>query len=312
MKYAMPLTGVLSVTDDGTTYEYPHYRAPLSLTGVTDESHPDYDPNTTYNTGDYVIVPDLKRIYRCVADGTAGVFPPSDPSKWVDYGFVNSYRMLSEDDQIGEKTTGIDAVMEFDFSQCDTFAMLDCEFVSVWVKQIDGDGNTVRDYTIDGRDIGCTMFAEYFYEPIREKTRAIADDLEWLPTSTLRLTFSGDVSVGTLVVGQSEELGCTLMGTAIRFEDRSKIQNDEITNTRKVIRYGHVRILDAKLIFDTGDYDTTVQKISELVGKNALFVPAKSDLFSEMANLAYIESANLPVSNPTKFDANLTLIGVTG
>jgi hypothetical protein len=384
MKYAKPLTQELSIVDNGVTYKKTVYQLPETLSGVTDEDYNNYDSSATYNTGDYVIVPELKTIYRCAVDSTSGVFPPSDPSKWVDYGFINSYKMFSTDEQIGAQTEDSDIVMEMSFSRCDTVGLVNVRFATLLIEQIDtpnaqvtnedvgtGDGSTKEfhlpndnvvsdsetiyidgtaktkdtDYTIDyingivtftdapsdsasitadytkailikqisGRDIGCTSFAEYFYDEIREKTRVIITDLVWLPDSTLKLTFNGgteNVKIGSLVIGGLQSLGITLMGTELRFEDRSKIMNDDFTNTRKVIRYGHVRVLRGNVLFDIPDFNVVAQRISEIIGKNVLFVPDETDKFSEMTNIAYIEDFLMPVENPVKFKTDITLIGV--
>jgi hypothetical protein len=385
MKFANPLTEELSVTVNNITYTKKIYRPPDTLSGVTDESYDNYDSTVNYNTGDYVIVPELKSIYRCTADSTTGVFPPSDPSKWVDYGFINSYKMLSTDEQIGAQTIGDDVKMTLPFSRCDTVGLINVKFATLLLEQIDnsdhivtdedvgtGDGSTkefsldndkvvylsesiyvdstlnTRDsnYNIDydngvitftnapangakitadyekavtirhinGRDIGCTSFAGYFYNEIREKTRVITTDLEWLPDSTLKLTFTGEIGggtkIGSIVIGNLQPLGITLMGTELKFEDRSKIMNDDFTNTRKVIRYGHIRVLNSQVLFDTGDFDMVAQKISNIIGKNVLFVPDESDRFSEMTNIAYIEDFSMPLENPVVFKTTITLIGV--
>jgi len=383
MKFAVPLTKELSIERDGFTYKKVVYNPPLSLNGVTDEDYPIYSDDDTYNTGDYVIVPELKTIYRCTADNTKGVFPPASPDIWVDFGFVNSYKMLSTDEQIGAQTIGNNIEMKIEFNRCDTIGLVNTHFGNLLLEEVDedagyvtgedvgtGDGNTKEfyldnknvanksetiykngtaltrdeDYTIDywegkitfntapddgdeikadytktkikeiisGRDIGCTSLTEYFYDEIREKTRVIITNLEWLPNATLRLYFNytSDIKIGSLVIGLLRPLGITLMGTELRFEDRSKIANDEFTDTRKVIRYGHIRVLRGKVLFDNADFNVTAQKISEIIGKNILFVPDEKDKFSEMTNIAYIEEFDMPIENPVKFQTSITLIGV--
>lgn len=105
-------------------------------------------------------------------------------------------------------------------------------------------------------------------------------------------------------------MGLTLYGTELSFEDKSKIQNDEFTNTRKVIRYGHVRVLKAKVVFDVPDFNVVAQKVGEIVGKNVLFIPDETDRFSEMTNIAYIEDFSMPIDNPVKFETTTTIVGV--
>ncbi|BAF69591.1 DUF2460 domain-containing protein [Nitratiruptor sp. SB155-2] len=385
MRYVQPRTTTLSVTDNGYTYTKTVYEAPTTISGVTDETYPNYDPGATYNLGEYVIVPELKTIYRCTDSNVTGVFPPSDQSKWIDWGFVNSYKMLSTDEQIGAQTVGTNIVLEMPFSRCDTVGLVNIHFAQLLLELIDNDKNPITgesvgtgdgaattfqlantnivkdsetiyvdsvaqtrdtDYTIDnasgqitfttapadgaaitadyqfadevrvvsGRDIGCISFSEYFYDEIKEKSRVIATDIKWLPNATLRLTFDGGtegvVKIGSIVIGSARELGLTLYGTELSFEDKSKIQNDEFTNTRKVIRYGHVRVLKAKVVFDVPDFNVVAQKVGEIVGKNVLFIPDETDRFSEMTNIAYIEDFSMPIDNPVKFETTTTIVGV--
>ena len=382
MKFVNPPTEVLSVTDsNGNTYKKTIYKQFNSLTGVTDENYPDYDSSSNYNTGDYVIVPDLKTIYRCTADNTSGKFPPAYPDLWVDWGFVNSYKMLATDEEIGAQTTGTDVKLEIDFDLADTFALINCEFEEVLAEEWNTENNVITgedlgtgdgsnkdfytdyapvvtesetvyvngtaktrgtDYTIDyetgkitfgtapaagddvtadytftsyravieGKDVGVDTYAEYFFSNITIKTRLIDRNLDWDSPCILRLTFTGNTKIGNLLIGNSQEMGITLVGTALSFRDKSKIDTNPNTTYRKVIRYGHIRVLDAKIIFHNEQYDTVAQNINEIIGKNVLFIPDESDKYSEMSNLAYIESANLPVTNPVLTQYNMTLIGV--
>ena len=310
MLYAEPLTDTLTVVDNNITYKKQLFKIPTTLTGADDEGYTNYDSSTTYNEGDYAVVPDLHRLYRCTADNTTGVFPLSDASVWVDYGFINDYKMFAEDEQIGDLTTGSDMVLVYDFSRLDTIALIDVTFNSLEIKLTDNTTSTDTIYTIKGEDIGCLSYSEYFYSNPSKVTRVIKNNLEWLPDSTLTLTFTGTVKIGNVIVGNTENLGCTLYGTSLKFEDKSKIANDEFTGYRKVLRKGQIRILEAKIIFNTTEFNVTAQKISRIMGKNTLFIPTNRDRYTEMTNIAYIEEFELPVENQTIIETSATLIGV--
>lgn len=310
MKYAKPLTETLSVTNAGTTYSFEVFKVPTTITGVVDEDYPEYSPDATYNAGEYLIVPELKRIYRTIYDDTKGVFPPADKKKFVDYGFINSYKMFANDEQIGAVTIGKNICIETDFNCLDTIGIVDVKFISLKIEQIDNDTNTTTTYNIDGKDIGCLSLGDYFYSDAADVTRVIKDNLEWLPNSTLKLTFTGDIEIGTMVFGNVSDLGITLYGTSLSFEDKSVISTNEFTSYREVLRSGHIRVLTAKVLFDIEDFNLTCQKVPELIGKNALYIPTELDIFSEMTNIAYIEKLPLPVINPNKIESTITMIGV--
>jgi len=136
MNYVNPLLTELSITSNDIEYTENYYTPTTYLTGVTDEAYSDWLVGTAYNVGDYVIVPELKRIFRSATSHT-GTFPPSDSTVWQDWGVVNSYAMFASDSNIGSLTTGTDSIMEFDFSQSDTIVGVDLNFVSATIILFD-------------------------------------------------------------------------------------------------------------------------------------------------------------------------------
>lgn len=312
MKYAEPLVQTFTVFHNGLPYSAKYYKPPAVLNGVEDEAYPLYDPDAIYNTEDYVIVPELKRIYKCAGDNISGIFPPADKKKWLNFGPVNSYRMFAIDEGIGVATVGNNIYMELEFNQLDTIGTIDIQFVALHIEQVDNDTDEVlNELDIDGKDIDCLSLEEYFFIESADVTRVIIDNLTWHPNSTLKLSFTGEIKIGTFTVGNAKELGITLYGTNLEFEDRSLIAEDEFTNTRKVLRYGQVRVLSAKVLFDVEEFNLTSQKISKIIGKNMLFIPTNMDEFNEMNNIAYIEKLSLPVDNPDVIDTQITMIGVS-
>ena len=386
MTYVNPATTELVATNDDVKYKKLIYIPFTSITGVTDESYPNYDSTANYNTGDYVILPELKTIYKCSKDSTKNVFPPAHPEVWTDWGFINSYKLLATDEEIGAQTTGTDITIIGDFNQCDTLGIINAYFADLVIEQVDNNdkdvsdetltridsthyqsdyfiymgsqtiyknGNTLTegtDYTMDyknhivvltdsasnddeikadytkcvrwydvpGKDIGASTFAEYFYSPATQRTRVVETNLDWLPSSFIRLTFTGvedsagnhTTKIGTIVAGPKQDMGVTLMGTQLSFSDKSVISNNPINGYRKITRYGHIRELNAKLSFDVLRYSEIANKINNIVGKNVLFIPTECDSYTEMIDLGYVSSAKLPTQNAKLTQAQITIIGV--
>lgn len=301
---------VLSGFHDDVTYTKKYFKPAVSMTGVVDEAHTNYDPATAYTTGQYCIVPELKTIYRAKSQST-GSYPPAYPDLWTDFGPVNSYRMFATDENIGSKTTGSDAVIEFDFKRSNTFAMVDTEFISVTVEHIDtATATVIHTEVISGKDIGCLSFSQYFYGKKKPRKRVIRTGLKWLPASTLRLTFTGALSIGAFVYGKREDIALTLMGTKLTPESNSKISTNPITGFRSVQRYGVVRILDARIAFDVEDYSNTAERLIEIFDKNVLWIPTTQDKFSSMITIGYIDRCPLPVENMVKVVTETTVVGV--
>lgn len=359
MKFVNPLTETLSITYNDITYTATYYKPPFTLTGVTDEVHPNWAVGTTYAVGDFVIVPELKRIYRSAAAGNVGIFPPSDLTKWVDWGNVNSYSMLATDENIGSVTNITDGVIEYDFSRMNTIAGVDLNFSTARVYLFDTGGTTYKstyvagttyalndsvfydgayyvslansntgntpdasplswepkpmafNQAIDGKDIGCLSFAEYFFEPIRARTRVVLTNLQWLANSVLRIEMDGASTIGTIVLGRVEDLGVTLWGLNLGYESTSRFKVSEFTGFRDVIRYGRVRSLDVEVIYDTPDFGIIAQKVDRIIDRNVIWIPTDLDRFSELITIGYIERFDIPLNNPSKTKSQTKIIGVS-
>lgn len=225
MNYIEPLTSNLSVTYDGITYTVNYYKPATTTDGVIDESHPDWLAGTTYNSGDYVIVPELKRIYRSAIDSNLGVFPLSDSTKWVDYGAINSFRAFSSDADIGAKTSGTDGFLEFDFSRSNAISFIDLDFVSANFMLIRTDlitylglYNPATSYNIDER-------VYYAYKLYKALTNNTGNQPDISPThweeDTANVYFNENILVA--------DIGCSTYGEYF-YAPAKKITRKTITN----------------------------------------------------------------------------------
>lgn len=358
MKFVDPLTETLSVTYESITYTANYYKPPFTLRGATDEAYPDWSVGSTYGVGDFVIVPELKRIYKSALDGNIGVFPPSDKTKWVDWGNINSYAMLATDENIGSSTTLIGGVIEYDFSRQNTIAGVDLNFTTARVYLFDTTDTTYKsDYvaittyaindsvfhngkfyvslenentgnepetsplqweeralaftqSVQGRDIGCLSFADYFFAPFEKRTRVVLTNLQWLPNAVFRIEIDDTATIGTIALGRAEDLGVTLWGVNLGFESTSKFKVSEFTGYRDVIRYGKVRSLDVQVLYETADFTVMAQKVDAIIDKNVIWIPTALDKFSELITLGYIERFDIPLENASHTVSQTKIIGV--
>ena len=311
MDFVQPLRDDLSVDYDSITYDMGYYATPTLLTGVTDETYAEYNAATTYDVGDFCTLDALKGVYRSSLASNVGNYPPANPNSWTFWSPINSYNMLAVDEFIGSQTTGTDIVMEFDFSQITAFALIDLVFDDLLIEVIDNTtAVTVYTENVSGTGIGADSYYEYFYSTFGEITRLYRGDFDWYADATLRITFTGVSSIGAVVMGLIETLGCTLYGTALKFEDTSTITKSEVTGFRTVNRYGNVRVLDVNVLFNTSEFNSIANKVEKIIGKNILFVPTEDDSFSEMITIGYFENFNIPVEGETLIETSSTIIGV--
>lgn len=311
MNYVDLKKETLSVTYNNVTYSKEFYAPAISVTGAVDESHPAWNATTAYIVDEYVIIPELKSIYRCSVNNT-GKFPAGNPSSWTFWGYLNSVNMFACDESIGSKTIGTDVVVILPFSRCNTLAIVDTDFSFVNIKQINNDTNEeITNFTINSRDISCSSFAEYCFKSVDHKRKVIVDNLEWLPNSNLIMTFIGFCKIGTIGRGLLQDLGMTMLGTSLDWETRSKIKIDEFSNFRTVLRYGKVRVLTVQLNFKIDKFNRTANKIDNILDKNILFIPTNQDKFSELITIGYMEKFKIPLDNPETIQTSTQIVGVT-
>lgn len=307
MRYMLPKTQTLSMEHNGTIYSKSYYLSPV-ISGFTDENYRSYTTlaTTPASVGEFVIVPELRRIYRSAIDNNQA-FPPSDTAAWIDYGPTNSFKMLASDEFLGAKSIGENVVLEFAFNRMDTFAAIYVDFNSALVEQIEN-GAVISTETIRGYR-GCLSFSEYFYGGKKPRRRFVRSDFKWRPASTLRITFSGAVEIGTLVCGKSAELGATIYGGALEYESESKFTIDEISGYRSVLRYGSVRVMDATIAFDTNSFNTLANTAEEIIDRNVLWIPTEQDRFSEAITIGYIERFRIPMEKTKMTQTQTRIIG---
>lgn len=301
----------LTVTYAGVTYSKEFYITATTATGIINEAYANWNVNTTYASGTYVIIPELKSIYKSSADSNTGIFPPSNIDKWTFWGYVNGMNMFACDENIGSQTKGTNLVITMPFNQSNILALVDTDFNTVNIKQIDLDTNKeIVNIDINSRDISCSTFAEYCYKKTILQRKIIVDNLEWRPNSKVVLTFPDTCAIGTICQGLLQELGVTLYGTSLSWESKSKIKTDEFTSYRTVLRFGKVRVLSVQVLFEVEEFNKTALLIDTILDRNILFIPTQLDTFSELISIGYIENFKLPLENPNKILTTTSIVGV--
>jgi len=306
----------LSVVKDGITYTKTFYKMG-TVTGVTNESHPNYTDAATFGLGDYCIVPELKSIYKSTIPSNSGNFPSASETfaeadkKWSFYSYMNEANMCGIDEAIGSKTTGENIVINTDFSRCNTFALINTDFSSVHIAQIDNsDDSIINEIDVYGTYVPALTWSDWFFNGIKKRRKVVNINFDWHSNCRLEVTFSGTVSIETFGFGMKQDLFITLYGTSLEFESKSIVRVSDISQFRTVKRYGRLRVLTARVIFNMDDFNFIAQKIDEIVDRYILFIPTTLDKVSELIDIGYIERIPIPLDTPTVNETEITIIGV--
>ncbi len=308
MRFYIPLEETFSTTDNNKTYTTKYYQTHKSITGVTNTIPPDYDSSKSYSIGEKAYIPELKRVYMSLENNNQGNFPPSEV-KWKDWGSINEYKMFNLDEFIGECTTGTNVEITFDNNKFNYISLLNIEFEHLTVTQTDNNNVVILQKEYDGSIISASNWSDYWYF-YKTKINTIQIPVKFRLNGEVKLNFTGNVKIGSLVMGQLEELGCALFGTAIHYKSESDIEIDPITKTRKVNRYGSVKILNVKVAYKKNEFKKLNNNAINMIDRNIVFIPSDDDLFSPLITLGYFDNLLIPIENPTSYETETNIIGV--
>lgn len=197
-----------------------------------------YAGGTSYSLGDVVIDTATHHEYESLANANLGN-ALTDATKWLDLGSNNRYRMF---DQINSSLTirdeNINVTVDIN-GRADGIAMLNILAATVQII-VTADAVEVYNETyslVD--DSGIDNWYEYFFEPIVRRSNLIVVDLPNVADPTIQIILdneTGSTEVGTVVIGQTKDLGLTVYGARTGIQDYSRKVTDEFGNTTIVER----------------------------------------------------------------------------
>ena len=312
MTYIIPIKSEKNVSYNDSIYTVEYFNTLISTTAI-DEINTEWDAVTTFAKDSYVKVSGLNRVYRLASATSIDEYPPANPSKWIDYGATNSNKMF--DDIIGSQTkftTTCTVVLEA--NRINAISLLNLKNISeIKITQHDVNlGIDVYEKTISLVDIGVLSLYDYWYKPVLFKRDLIIQNLYFSTNATISIEFtSADIgNIGAIVMGVSDEIGLTLVSTSIELKDYSKYIVDDYGNT-SFSKRGYARVITGQVVSDTNLIDETITKLTNIRGSLTLFIGDETENgFASLTTLGYIESLSISISNLSKTQYPIKIIGV--
>jgi hypothetical protein len=204
----------------------PSFWNPIAIT------YAEYAGGTTYSLGDKVISTTTHHEYESLANSNLGN-ALTDATKWLDLGSNNRWRMF---DQLNSSLTirdeQIDVTVDIN-GRADGIAILNVLAATIQII-VTADAIEVYNETFDMvSDSGVDNWYEYFFEPIVRKSNLIVTDLPNVADPQIQIIIdnaTGSTEVGTVVIGQSKDLGMTIYGARTGIQDYSRKTTDEFGN----------------------------------------------------------------------------------
>lgn len=233
-------------------------------------TYAEYSAVTTYALADRVInavtgAP-THHAYESLAAGNLGNLL-TDATKWLDLGPTNQLAMF---DQInGTATTSSDDIdVSVDVTgRADGVGLFGLTAENVQVTVSTALSGTIYDETYSLiSNSGINNWYDYFTEPIVYSEELVLTDIPLNNDPTIRVQItsaSGGVLCGTLIIGQTRELGDTVYGFRAGIQDYSKKTVDDFGNYTIVSR-PYAKRSTAKVIVENDKIDAVYQLLANL------------------------------------------------
>jgi len=275
-------------------------------------TYPEYASTATYALGTQVMdtagASPTHYVYESLVDGNIGN-ALTDETKWVFVGSTNRYAMFDQSN--GTATTsasGIDVTVNV-AGRCDGLALLGLSAQNVTVTMTVG-ASTVYSSTIDLQsDSGITSWYDWFSEDIAYKTDLVIDDMPLYTGCSVRVQIgTGTVSCGTMVLGQTRDLGGTTYGARAGITDYSKKTVDEFGNYQIVPRSFSKR-MTVKLYTDNSRIDELHSLLTEYRTTPAVWLGTETYACTWV--FGFYKDFDVEIAQPQKSYISIEIEGLT-
>lgn len=238
----------------------------------------EYAVSGTYALGATVInttgtSPTYREYESLIADNTGNAL--TDATKWLDLGAINRFRMF--DTVNGTTTTNATSinVTVAVTGRADSIGLLGLDAETVQVIMTAGVYGTVYDQTYSLlSDSGITSWYEYFSEDVVYSADLVLTDLPLYTDPSIQVIISkasGTVTCGTMILGQSRDLGAAIYGAQGGIQDYSRKEVDDFGNYTLVER-SYAKRNRFKLVSDNTQVDAIFQLLASYRATPALWI----------------------------------------
>lgn len=251
--------------------------AMLTSSTVPETDYAEWASGTAYTVGQKVIRLTTHKIYEAL-DSTTGDTPETSPTKWLDLGATNRWKMF--DRNVGTSsanTTSMVYVLE-PGAMFNSMAFLELDASTVRVQVEDDIEGVVYDRTIVlTGGLGYADWYSYFFEESERSTFAIFADIPSYRLATITVTISADtegetVECGVILLGQWHEFADAVRyGGSVGIVDYSKKSVDDFGNIQ-ITQRAYTKRASWQLLIANRDLDKMQKVLAALRATPALYV----------------------------------------
>lgn len=286
--------------------------AELTASNVLENDYSVWLIATTYASGDRVIY--NHKVYQSIIGANIGNQPDISASSWVYVSETNRYKMFdiyNSSKTVNASSIDVTITPSASVGVVNGLAFLNiaCETIQVIVEDAYNGVVYNKTYTlIDYTNI--TNIYDYFFAPIKSKDNLVVIDLPSYVNVPIRVVLSGagSVSCGVMLLGNLENIGCTLYGASTSITDYSKKEADEFGGYTIVERAFSKRG-NFNLMVKTPKIDYISNLFALRRAKPTLYIG--SELYQSTIIYGFFRDYTINISYPTVSEISIEIEGLT-
>lgn len=257
--------------------------APFELTGtmltsstVPENDYAEWAAGTAYSAGQKVMRLTTHRNYEALVS-TTGDTPETSPTKWLDLGATNRWKMF--DQKVGTSTSATTS-MTYVFSVgqvVSAIGFLELEAKQVNVTVTDSVDGVVynRTQTLPSKVLSSDWW-HYFFDPVQRRSTLLFTDMPSYRNASISITVSNDtgiaISCGVCLVGTFYEFAeAVQMGASLGIQDYSRKEADDFGNY-EIVERAFAKRANWNVLVERVKLDLLLATLASLRAKPALYI----------------------------------------
>lgn len=292
--------------------------AMLASSSIPETDYTAWNAGTIYAAGTRVRVVATNRheVYESLQASNTGRDPtlPANAAWWALVGPTNRWAMF--DASGGTVSTAAASIdVQLTPGRIDTLALLDVDAATARVRMSTVADGTFFDqtYTLTGATDAVSDWWEYFYAPIGQQRTLVVPNLASISDATVRVTLeraSGNVGLGTLVVGQSASIGVVQAGVRPGIVDFS-VKNTDTFGRTTLTQRAFAKRTDMSVIVERARVDAVINRLTSLRATLALWsVGGAGTRYDALQVYGWFKDFDVTISSPTYSALSIQIEGI--
>lgn len=276
-------------------------------------SHPNYNPGTTYTTG--ALVTFSNRYFESLQDSNTGNQPDISPTFWLDVGPDNRHAALdtsvnTSSSKLQELTLVLKPGVAFD-----SFALINVEAEIIRVGITDPNDGCIYSETfgLSGTDV-FDWYQYFFFDPTIKRTQIVGSGIHpysnAVVTVKLQTSSASLAEIGLASVGNISTIGMTRYGVNSGIIDYSVKETDEYGNTSFVERAYSKRI-NADVYVRNFELNRVQRLLFDLRAKPSVWIASDDPSYEEaLIVYGFYRGFSTSIAYPNHSVCNIELEGL--